>query len=127
MNFQKFYLILISAICVSFAACNSGSGASNGSNDSSGSNGSSNVTSGDTTSIVGTIESVSLRDSMIVFNTDKGLDTVFYNSNTKFNLGDPGKVLRPQTRIDVRYVTIDRRKVAVTVQPAATGAENKKK
>lgn len=109
MSFRNLYLVLMSAMCLSFAGCNSRSGAADG-----------NALSGDTTSIDGSIESVNLRDSMIVFNTDNGIDTVIYNSKTEFTLGDPGKVLRPQSKINVQYVKADKRKVAVKVQPAAT-------
>lgn len=117
LGFQNFYLVMMSAMCLSLAGCNSKSGGSDGSN----------ALSGDTTSVKGSIESVSLRDSMIVVTTDKGWDTVFYNSKTNFTLGNPGKVLCPQSEIDIQYVKMDKKKVAVKIQPAATGEENKKK
>ncbi len=120
MSFKHFYLVLMSAIWLSFAGCNSKSGANGGSDGS-------NAASGDTISIQGSIESVSLRDSMIVFKTDKGLDTVFYDKNTQFTIGDPGKVLRPQSQIDVKYVKMNKRKMAVKVQPAATSEDTTKR
>jgi hypothetical protein len=74
----------------------------------------------DTAIIQGTVESVSPQDSMIVMNTENGTDTLYYNSETAFTFGD-AKVLRPNTNIKVNYVKEGTRKVALRVQPAATG------
>lgn len=117
MKFQNFCLILLTAFCLSIAAGNSKNGKSDGNN----------IKSGDTINIEGTIEAVSLRDSMIVFKTDKGLDSIFYNSKTKFSFGDPEKILRRDSKIEAEYVKIDKRKVALRIQPAATGKDTTKK
>lgn len=84
-----------------------------------------NGTSGgsDTMQSTGIIESVRIGDSMFVVNTDEGKDTVYFNSKTKFALGDPSKVLRPDTRIQIDYITEGERKVATRIEPAATDGD----
>jgi hypothetical protein len=73
----------------------------------------------DTLNIEGTIESVRIQDSMFVVNTQEGKDTVYFDSKTKFALGDPSRVLRPDSKIQIEYVTEKERKVATRIEPSA--------
>lgn len=90
------------------STCGGGNGTSNGS---------------DTMQSSGIIESVRIRDSMFVVNTDEGRDTIYFTSKTKFSLGDPSEVLRPDTRIQIHYITEGERKVATRIEPAAADGD----
>lgn len=81
--------------------------------------GSSNGMSKDTTEITGTVESISPQDSLIVINTDNGQETIYFDSETEFTLGGLD-VIRPNTKISVKYVNKGDKMVATRVQPAAT-------
>lgn len=110
-----FTTLLLTIAGAAHAQKNSGCGDGNGA-----------VAGSDTMQTEGTIESVHLQDSMIVVNTQEGKDTVFFTSKTKFTIGDPSKVLRPDTQIKIYYTTVGDRKVATRVEPAATGGDGSK-
>jgi hypothetical protein len=83
--------------------------------------------SADTLQMRGTVESVHLKDSMIVVNTSNGLDIVYYRSTSAFTLGDPLKVLRPDTRIQVTYTTENGKKIANRVEPEAKNKDGSRR
>ena len=74
---------------------------------------------GDTITVEGTVNSISPRDSMIIIESQQGMDTVYYDQNTKFTMGNE-RVIKPNSQIKIKYVKEGERKIATIVQPAAT-------
>jgi hypothetical protein len=78
----------------------------------------------DTTQIEGTVETISLRDSMMVVSTTTGEDTIYYTANTEIPQGVAEQVLSQDAQVRVWYVTREERNIAVRWEPGESGDMN---
>jgi hypothetical protein len=78
-----------------------------------------NNRSADTSTIEGRVNSVNPHDSMIVIESDKGMDTVYFDSRTEFTI-NKNEILRPDTRIMIKYIERNTKKIATAIKPASS-------